>query len=217
MRLASQAWHYLPCFCVPAPTTLSIPFHSAPTPSIPPQGLLWRDRDLYESEIKPLQRLLVDCPLSGGAWLHVPPGAGSLPGGGWSPVPEGQRVSSCAVEAVAHWQAVCCLSPDASQMANPGWDPLAPISRGLGADRETAAAAAVHPSSEQGCASQQAQQAAAANLAVRAAAEAARRGDIAPLRMAVMDVCTATADGVDRSVCMAARLQLFGLQRCATR
>ena len=170
------------------------------------QGLLWRDRDLYESEIKPLQRLLVDCPLSGGAWLHVPPAAGSPPTDGWSAVPEGQRVSSCAVEAVAHWQAVCCLSPDASQMADPGWDPLAPISRGLGADREAAAAAAVQPSGMQGCASQQAQQAAAANPAVRAAAEAARRGDIAPLRMAVMEVCTATVDGVDRLVCMAAGL-----------
>lgn len=135
----------------------------------------------------------MDCPLSGGAWLHVPPASGSSPSGGWSPVPEGQRVSSCAVEAVAPWQAVHCLSPDASQMADPGWDPLAPLSRGLGAAGE--AVAEGQPSDGH---AQQAQQTAAADPAVQAAAEAARRGDIAPLRHAVMEVCTATADGVDR-------------------
>lgn len=140
----------------------------------------------------------MDCPLSGGAWLHVTPGAGSPPCGGWSPVPEGQRVSSCAVEAVAPWQAVHCLSPDASQMADPGWDPLAPLSRGLGATGEAPAAARGQPSGGQAQQAQQVRQAAAADPAVQAAAEAARRGDIAPLRTAVMEVCTATADGVDR-------------------
>lgn len=33
------------------------------------QGLVWWDLDLYEPDIKPLQRLLVDTPLNGGAWL----------------------------------------------------------------------------------------------------------------------------------------------------
>ena len=32
----------------------------------------------------------------------------------------------------------------------------------------------------------------------RAAAEAARRGDIPPLRLLTLDVCTAAADGADR-------------------
>lgn len=158
---------------------------------------MWRDLTLYESdEVKPLQRFVADAKLSGGAWLHLPPaerGAGRAAAGaaaaadgpssgrasaeaaagglGWRLVPESERLSRCDVEAAAHWQAVCCLSPDASQLADPAWAPL-----GGG-----------------GC-----PQAAEAEPAVLEAAEAAARGDIAGLRMAVLDVLCATADGADR-------------------
>lgn len=168
-----------------------------------PQGYVWRDLSLYESdEIKPLQRFLADVPLSGGAWLHLPPaepgrgqaaagaaaGVGAGPSSGqvaaaaaahslgWRPVPESEQVSRCDVEAEAHWRAVCCLSPDASQLADPTWTPLAAAAGGGG-----------------GC-----PQAAGAEPAVLEAAEAAARGDIVGLRMAVLDVLCATADGTDR-------------------
>ena len=149
-------------------------------------------RTLYRTppQVKHLLRFLVDCPLSGGAWLAVPPADGggawggsaaaaseaapaSSPSGsgaaqGWSPLPPGERLSSCDVEASAPWSAVCCLSPDATQMAEPGWSPWGPAG-------------------------------APADPALAAAAAAAARGDIPPLRMAALDVVSATRDGTDRA------------------
>ena len=146
-------------------------------------GLTWRDSTIYESEVNPLQRLLVDVPLSGGAWITIPPAsaAGGPPspggvghgrhgaehGGGFTAVLPAQRVSTSDAEVEAPWRAICCLTPDATQLADPGWTPFP---GGL---------AGVPPP-------------------VRQAAEAARRGDFAPLRLAVMDVLSATSDGAER-------------------
>lgn len=145
--------------------------------SAPLQGLVWRDRELYECDIKPLQRLLVDAPMNGGGWLCLPPAGGGVAAEGWRPVPPAQRVSTCDLEAAAPWQAVCCLSPDSTQLTDPEWSPFG---CGRGGKALTAAAA---------------------DAGVQAAAAAARRGDIAPLRMAVVDVLCATADGADRWAC----------------
>lgn len=172
------------------------------------QGFHWRDTVLYETdEVNRLLRFLVDVPISGAAWLCLPPappltrqqlrqpeawedpqaspsaGSGSsqaadaaqgqAAGGlGWRPVMESERISGCDVEAVAPWQAVCCLSPDATQLADPAWSPWGR--------------------------SGSSQQQAPAELEVAQAAEAARRGDIAGLRVAAVDVLSATADGADR-------------------
>lgn len=140
------------------------------------QGLSWRDATTFEAEVQPLQRLLVDVPLSGGAWLYVPAGSGARPMGsdGWRTVPPADRVSSCDVEVTAPCQAVCCLTPDATQLADPAWSPFP------------------------GCLPEGGAGAAAVAPAAAEAAAAAKRGDIARLRMCVMDVVCATADGADR-------------------
>ncbi|KAL4859641.1 DNA polymerase delta catalytic subunit [Chlorella vulgaris] len=183
------------------------------------KGLVWRDLTLYEAEVSLLQRLLVDVPLSGGAWLYVPSAAAAAevigpnrtppaaeaaatsttdtaaaaaaaaaagaqrgpPGGGWRAVLDGERVSSCDLEIVAPWHALVCLSPDATQLADPSWSPFASSSDGCGSSSSEAqpAAEAVPP-------------------AARQAADAAKRGDIAGLRMMVLDVLAAAADGADR-------------------
>ncbi|KAI3433870.1 hypothetical protein D9Q98_003673 [Chlorella vulgaris] len=181
------------------------------------KGLVWRDFTLYEAEVSLLQRLLVDVPLSGGAWLYVPSAAAAAevlgpnrtppaaeaaatsttdtaaaaaaaagaqrvpPGGGWRAVSDAERVSSCDLEIVAPWQALVCLSPDATQLADPSWSPFASSGDGCGSSSSEAqpAAEAVPP-------------------AARQAAEAAKRGDIAGLRMMVLDVLAAAADGADR-------------------
>lgn len=177
---------------------------------------MWRDLTLYEAEVSLLQRLLVDVPLSGGAWLYVPAAAAAVevlgpnrtpsaaeaavtsttdtaaaaaaggaqrgpPGGGWRAVSDAERVSSCDLEIVAPWQALVCLSPDATQLADPSWSPFASSGDGCGSSSSEAqpAAEAVPP-------------------AARQAAEAAKRGDITGLRMMVLDVLAAAADGADR-------------------
>ena len=145
-------------------------------------GLSWRDTTIYESEVNPLQRLLADVPLSGGAHVSVAPaGAGGGPpspggmghgtehGGGFSVVPPSLRVSTSDAEVEAPWRSICCLTPDATQLSDPNWTPFP---GGL---------AGVPPP-------------------VQHAAEAARRGDFAPLRLAVMDVLSATSDGAERWV-----------------
>ena len=68
-------------------------------------------------QVKPLERFLADLPVSGGAWLLVP-------GGTWRTAAPSERVSSCDVEAVAPCAAVCCLTPDATQLADASWTPF---------------------------------------------------------------------------------------------
>lgn len=99
-------------------------------------------------------------------------GGSQAAGSGWRSVPESERISSCDIEAVAPWQAVCCLTPDATQLADAAWSPFGTAG--------SSAPAAAQPE------------------AVQRAAESARRGDIPPLRVLAVDVLAATADGRDR-------------------
>lgn len=170
-------------------------------------GLGWRDLSVYEGEVNTLQRFLADVPVSGGAWVFLPaapglhpaspqpaarppapPGAARAAGPpsaaqralqaqqlGYQLVPPEARVSSCDIEVTAPWQAIHCLTPDATQLADPHWTPFSgdegrPGGRSPGEVSE----------------------------GVQRAAGAARRGDIAPLRLAVLDVLCGTWDGADR-------------------
>ena len=54
-----------------------------------------------------------------GCWVYMP--AASVETGGWAPVPDQARVSTCSVEATVSWRAVQALTPDATQMAD--WSP----------------------------------------------------------------------------------------------
>ena len=167
-----SSWHPSPLGCCRRVRLLC-----SPLVLVTPQALEWRDRALYETEVKPLQRFLVDTPCCGGAWLLVP-------GGAWQPVAAAQRLSGCDVEARAEWTAAVCLTPDATQLADTGWSPFD-------------AGAAGQPSGGGGGGGGGA--GAPSPKALQAAA-AARRGDIAPLRYLVLDVVSATADGRDRWV-----------------
>ncbi|KAL4423537.1 hypothetical protein ABPG77_006560 [Micractinium sp. CCAP 211/92] len=140
------------------------------------EGLVWRDPDLYEHEVKPLDRFLADLPVSGGAWLLVP-------GGAWRAAQPSERISSCVNEVVVPCAAVCCLTPDATQLADVGWNPFGSgAACGGGAvGQEARAVEAQGPSA----------------AALRAAA-AARAGEIASLRCLALDVLLAAPDGADR-------------------
>ena len=155
-------------------------------------GVVWRDQTLYEHEVSPLQRVLADVPISSGAWLCISPpppppqqqpsaqpqppspvveqGHRNYQGGGFFLVPPPQRISSADIEVVANWQSIVNLTPDATQLSDAHWSPFAALPGG-----QPPSAAAAH------------------------AAGRARRGEIAPLRMVVLDVCCATRDGVERA------------------
>ncbi|KAK9805765.1 hypothetical protein WJX73_007272 [Symbiochloris irregularis] len=136
---------------------------------------LWTDTSLHEHEVSLLQRFLTDTSLSGGAWMCVT--LQSAEAGGKSPdtcgqlVQGGQRLSSCAVEAIMPWQCLHSLTPDATQLADEAWTPQEPPA--------VASNPAMHA-----CWTQTAAQ--------------AKAGDIAPLRLMALDVVMASADGQDR-------------------
>jgi DNA polymerase delta subunit 1 len=190
-------------------------------PGLRTQGFVWRDHTVYEHEVSPLQRVLADLPCSGGAWLMIPPSVGAgtavmtplktsegpstsginvstfntattsvitttngqkigyaLLQSSSSPASSSfidthhEKVSTADLEVIAPWKSIICLTPDATQLADSTWSPFnASNTR----PAVSPSAAAVH------------------------AAEAARRGDIAPVRLMVMDVCSATRDGKDRA------------------
>ncbi|KAL6767178.1 hypothetical protein ACKKBG_A38930 [Auxenochlorella protothecoides x Auxenochlorella symbiontica] len=126
---------------------------------------------MFESEIGLLQRFLADMPVSGGAWLYVPPAASpkaGAPAPGYTLAQEDRRAAGFDIEATAPWQALTCLTPDATQLADAGWSPFPPGS------------------------------AAAGSAAARAAAAAAVRGDLPPLRVCTLSTLCAPADGADR-------------------
>ncbi|KAF8067421.1 POLD1 [Scenedesmus sp. PABB004] len=151
-------------------------------------GFSWRARgcEAYDADVKPLTRFLCETSLSGGSWLWVGPPAAETAGGaaadgagGGAPpppppplewVPPGpRRRSTCDVEVVAGWRCLHSLTPDATQLAEPDWRP--PVLAQLAA-----------PPPE-----------------LVAAAAAAAAGDIAPLKLLVLDVLLAPADGAARS------------------
>jgi len=193
-------------------------------PGLRNQGFVWRDQTVYEHEVSPLQRFLADLPCSGGSWLMVPPSKKTLknaagkaintplktsegpstskinapisnsastsvitttdgqqigysllpfsPSPGSSSTYHHEKVSTADLEVIAPWESIICLTPDATQLADSSWSPF----------KANNTRPAVFPSA-----------------AALHAAEAARRGDIAPVRLMVMDVCSATRDGKDRA------------------
>lgn len=57
-----------------------------------------------------------------GAWVHLPYKRADV--GGCRDAEAAERCSSCAVEVVAPWRALACLTPDATQLAaGPSWGP----------------------------------------------------------------------------------------------
>ena len=92
-----------------------------------------------------------------------------------------EQISLCTIEAVASWQAIQCLSPDATQLADPDWKPslrLTPEAAGgqlAGLDKPAA-------------------------TQWQAAATAAKQGQMVPLKLMLLDVVSASKDGADRSV-----------------
>lgn len=140
-------------------------------------GLVWRDQTLFEYEVSSLQRFLADVPLSGGAWLSVRAvnSSDDISKVGYCMVPAERRTSTCDIEVTSSWRSMTCLSPDATQLADPEWSPFS------------------------GRASQCESEPAQPSPAVAMGAEAALRGDIAPLRILVMDVCMGTRDGKERT------------------
>ncbi|KAK9916419.1 hypothetical protein WJX75_002409 [Coccomyxa subellipsoidea] len=134
-----------------------------------PHNLLWQDKAQFEHEVGLLQRFLVDAPVSGGAWMHLPPQQELEPG--YTRVPNGERQSECDVEVTAPWRQLQCLTPDATQLAlGREWSP-SPY-KVLGEDKI----------SEEWS----------------AALEVARQGQIAKLSMLTVDIIMAPKDGVDR-------------------
>lgn len=132
-------------------------------------------------QVKPLERFLADLPVSGGAWLLVP-------GGTWRTAAPSERVSSCDVEAVAPCAAVCCLTPDATQLADASWTPFGSARDSGIAGGEAGQAEVQGPGASQG-----------PSPAALQAAAAAAAGEIAALRCLALDVLLATPDGTDRS------------------
>jgi DNA polymerase delta subunit 1 len=197
-------------------------------PGLRTHGFVWRDQTMYEHEVNPLQRVLADLPCSGGAWLAIPPSNFGGGGGGdtnldittplkgsegpsntskntqsslnitritstdgalqagytllapssssFSPSQSPKKVSVADIEVIAPWKSIICLTPDATQLADSSWSPFNNNNNSNNQRSSIAPSpAALH------------------------AAEAARRGNIAPLRLMVMDVCSATIDGKERA------------------
>lgn len=174
------------------------------------RGYVWRDQTMYEHEVAPLQRLMVDVPVSAGAWLLIPKKKEGIHSGehavrtpmktsnnyvstskedhhhdhdngtdtidendGYVFVAEKDARSSCCMEIIAPWRSIVCLTPDATQLSNTSWSPLLPAHRVLQNRRSS--------------------------LAVANAADAAKKGEIAPLRVMVVDAVLATKDGIERT------------------
>jgi DNA polymerase delta subunit 1 len=194
-------------------------------PGLRTHGYVWKDQTMYEHEVNPLQRVLADLPCSGGSWLLIPPSSSGAGGGGnvggrvTTPLKGSEgpskstappsastthatttttagrgggggytllashsqnRVSTADIEVVAPWKSIVCLTPDATQLADSAWSPF--NNNNTTSTSTTAAAVSNSPSA-----------------AAVHAAQAARRGDIAPIRLMVMDVCSATRDGKERT------------------
>ncbi|KAF6251995.1 hypothetical protein COO60DRAFT_568402 [Scenedesmus sp. NREL 46B-D3] len=111
-------------------------------------GFSWRQRGTnpHEADVKPLTRFLCDASLSGGSWLWAcstpttqqqqqqqqqqqaataAAADRSSSQALFQVVPAGssRRRSSCAVEVVCSWRCLHSLTPDATQLAEPDWQP----------------------------------------------------------------------------------------------
>ena len=62
------------------------------------------------------------CCACAGAWVHLP--YWSTEAEGCRDAEQSERCSSCAVEVIAPWRSLACLTPDATQLAaGPEWGP----------------------------------------------------------------------------------------------
>ena len=124
-----------------------------------------------------------------GAWLYVAPSDSGSPVAssqgsqvevsGLQFVGSREKISLCSIEATVPWQALQCLSPDATQLADPDWQPDARLTpEGAGGHLAGLNASA------------------ATNW--QAAATAAKQGQMVPLRLMLLDVVSASKDGTDR-------------------
>jgi len=171
----------------------------------------WRDFTVFEHEVSPLQRFLADVPLSSGAWVCVPPALhASSPDlcintpakdrassnaqqqqqpqqwqqsgcstTGYRVVDADDKISTCHIEVKVPWRSIVCLTPDATQLADHSWDPFSSNIRGGGGGGGP--------------------QYGSPPASARHAAATARRGEVSPLKLLVLDVCLATKDGVQRT------------------
>ncbi|KAL4424029.1 hypothetical protein ABPG75_001330 [Micractinium tetrahymenae] len=164
-------------------------------------GLVWRDPEFYEHEVKSLTRLLVDLPVSGGAWLLVR-------GGSWRAAQPRERTSSCDVEATAPCAAVCCLTPDATQLADPSWSPFRPAAGSSSGAAEGEGEEEEEEGEEEQGQGQGARSRRGPSAAAVQAAAAAMAGDIAALRCLALDVLLAAPDASDRVAVAAPKPEL---------
>jgi len=156
---------------------------------------------IYEGEVAPLQRFLADVPVSAGAWMYIYSVEENSKHGHSDPlqlatpdkkhptttttsssqqhvpaariVDSSSKISKCDIEIDASWSSLVCLTPDAIQLANPHWSPLKDVD------------IAVDTSND--------------NDRLREATDAAKQGDIAPLRLMIVDAVLGTSDGDDRA------------------
>ncbi len=81
--------------------------------------LLWLR--IRKSQVKPITRFLCDTGLSGASWVYLPLASSSS--AGYTLVSERDRLSTCSLEVVAPWRCLQSLTPDATQLADPDWQP----------------------------------------------------------------------------------------------
>lgn len=111
-----------------------------------------------------------------GAWVHIPPavadsvGQAASAGKGFQAVPAAQRVSRCQIEGDASWRALQCLTPDATQLADPGWSPTPWKPRGSRSPADS----------------------------WQEAADMAKQGVIINMKLLTIEVISAPGDGHDR-------------------
>ena len=100
-------------------------------------GLKWPHYEVFEENVKPLNRFLATTDLCGGGWLSFTGGVS---------VPRGARVSRCNSELLVAHGALTSLTPDAQQLADPRYAAsLAAKLAGGGPAAEAAAAGKLPP------------------------------------------------------------------------
>ena len=100
-------------------------------------GLKWPHYEVFEENVKPLNRFLATTDLCGGGWLSFTGGVS---------VPRGSRVSRCTSELLVAHGALTSLTPDAQQLADPSYAAsLAAKLGGGGPSAEAAAAGKLPP------------------------------------------------------------------------
>lgn len=182
-------------------------------------GFSWQDRDVYEADVKVLTRFLCDTGLSGASWTYIPAAATAAAGqqgsggAGYSAVQPQHRVSTCHLELSVPWRCLQSLTPDATQLADSSWAPPAfqllpqPPAAFQHPQASTATPTPATPSTPAAPGSTSSSSSSGApqpqspihHHPLLAGLHLAQQGAMAPLRLAVIDVLVATADGASRT------------------